>query len=190
MHDGVIGKIFGTRLGLGFLNMNGDSETLSKHQLYINELQQIEKDIRAISHELKNELLSSKKDFIKIIESLIEEQKATSDINYKIIFDNNIYWDKIDDIVKINFYRIIQEALQNIKKHANATHVKILLNLESDILNLSVIDNGMGFDSENISKGIGIKNMRSRAQKLKGSLSINSKFNKGTEITISIPVKN
>ena len=189
LHDGVLGKIFGTRLALGFLNINGDDETITKHKLYVDELQNIEKEIRTISHELKNEILSSQTDFIKIVENLLETQSEISQFKFKII-NNKAAWDIIDNKIKINFYRIIQEAIQNINKYSKAKNIQIAFDLIEDNVCLTIEDDGVGFDADSKSAGgIGLKNMKSRVSKLNGNFVIKSVVNKGTKISIFVPVE-
>ena len=189
LHDGVLGKIFGTRLGLGFLNLKGDDATIVKHQLYIDELQNIEKEIRAISHELKNEILSSKEDFFKIIEDLIKQKSNLGLFEYEYKYDSKINWEDISDSIKINYYRITQEALQNIIKYSKASHVKIKFKLKNNNLKLIIDDNGIGFDVKRKRKGIGLKNMLSRSKNINGVFEIKSNKNKGTTITVSSPLQ-
>jgi signal transduction histidine kinase len=190
LHDGVLGKIFGTRLGLGFLTIKGDEETVEKHKVYVDELQNIEKEIRNISHELKNEILNSKEDFSKIIEEMILQKSELGKFKYKFSVDSEVYWDEMEDSVKINLYRIIQEALQNVIKYAEASLVKINIAIENKNLNLVVEDNGKGFKVNDKRKGIGLKNMQSRAAKLEGTFTVKSSLNKGTSIFVSCPTEN
>ena len=189
LHDGVLGKIFGTRLGLGFLNIKGDTITIEKHKYYIDELQNIEKEIRTISHELKNEILSSKEDFSKIIEDLIEKKTKLDGLEYDFYCSQNIFWDSINDDIKINFYRILQEAIQNIIKYAKASSVEVSIDRDKDQLELFIKDNGIGFDIHDKRKGIGLKNMESRAKKLQGILKVNSIKNNGTTIFVRCPIQ-
>ena len=189
LHDGILGKLFGIRLGFGFLNLKGDDDTIEKYNSYIKEIQQIEKEIRNISHELKSEYLSSKQDFRDIINALIKGQNKVGNLTYNVNYDDKIYWDEIDEKIKINCYRIIQEAFQNINKYAKATSVNIDFVLVDNTFKLTIEDNGVGFFIKKKNKGIGLKNMRSRAQKMKGSFAINSIIDKGTKISITIPLK-
>lgn len=190
LHDGILGKIFGTRIGLGFLNINGDKSSIEKHQFYIDELQNIEKEIRTISHELKSEILSSKVDFFIIIENLIEQKSNLGKFEYKIITNKEIHWNIISDKIKINFYRIIQEALQNSIKYAKADKVNIEFKIINNNMSLSIKDNGVGFNTNEKRKGIGLKNIQSRAKKLNGIFEITSTINEGTTIFVSCPIQN
>ena len=187
LHDGVLSRIFGTRMGMGFLDINADEETTQKKNEYINELQDIEREIRNISHELNNELFSSHLNFINIVDEMISKQSKTGNFEYKLAYDKTITWHEINDHIKINCYRIIQEALQNISKYAEATLVNVNFVIENNLLKLTISDNGKGFDIRKKRKGIGLKNIQSRAKNIDGEFELNSHQNEGTCITIFIP---
>jgi len=187
LHDGVLGKIFGTRMGLGFLNIQASSEDLEKHENYIANLQKIEEEIRDISHELKNEILSSKRDYLSIIKALVEELSDIGGFDYEICDEESTYWNDANDTIKINCYRILQESVQNIIKHAKATKVSVVFDYYDAHLNLRIIDNGIGFNKKKKHRGIGLSNIRSRVEHINGKLIITSHKNKGTELSILIP---
>jgi two-component system, NarL family, sensor kinase len=91
---------------------------------------------------------------------------------------------------KLILFRIVQESLQNIVKHANATRVIISLIFSDSLLSIAIRDNGNGFNVENTSgngKGLGLQNIVSRANLIKGNATIESTIMKGTCITINIP---
>jgi len=188
LHDGILGKLFGTRMQFGFLNLKGDDNSLQKFNANVDELQKIEKEIRGISHALKNELLTSQSNFMVILKTLINNQSKISGFKYKFTSDKSINWENINDKLKINLYRIIQEALQNIVKHAKATKIKIDFNLKNNRLVLTIQDDGIGFDVKKAKKGIGLKNIRSRVQKLNGKLVINTAVGKGAVLLISVNI--
>ena len=106
--------------------------------------------------------------------------------------------DDLDEIIfkgdSINFYRIIQEALTNIVKHAKASKVDIHIKIKKNILSLNIEDDGKGFSysqkfpSQQQIKGVGLSTMRERAQLLKGELEIISGVRQGTIIKLSIPI--
>jgi len=188
LHDGVLGKLFGTRVGLGFLDINGDKEQLEKYQFYLKQMQHIEKEIRDISHELKNEILSIKSDFASIIKDYIKPQGELHMFAYNVKSDDAIDWEAIQDKIKVCMYRIIQEAVQNIAKHAEADSIGINFYLIEETLNLIVVDDGLGFDTKKNKKGIGLKNMKSRVAKLNGTIEVDSIVDKGTTITVAFPL--
>ena len=92
--------------------------------------------------------------------------------------------------VEIIIYRIIQELLNNVLKHARATETLVQLVKEGSRLSILVEDNGKGFNTSLLenSKGAGWTNIRSRVAYLKGRLDINSEPNKGTTITVEFNV--
>ncbi|TXD82117.1 tetratricopeptide repeat protein [Subsaximicrobium wynnwilliamsii] len=187
LHDGVLGKIYGARMGIGFLNLNGESEDLKKHQKFLEDLQSIEGEIRDISHELKNEILSSNTDYLAMIESLVLENSLIGKFKYDIIAEETLFWNDSNEGIKINMYRIIQEALQNIVKHSKATHVALKFEYNNFLYNVVITDNGVGFNTSKRKNGIGLSNIKSRVKGLNGSLTLNSDSKSGTIIEIKIP---
>jgi two-component system sensor histidine kinase UhpB len=93
----------------------------------------------------------------------------------------------IDDSVAITTYRVVQECLTNIAKHANATRVKI--NVEQDDLKIyiNIEDNGVGFDQKLMTNGYGLAGMRERVQGLFGDMKITSDKTQGTKMHVSLP---
>ncbi len=188
LHDGVLARIYGTRINLEFLSAKEKYKNNNAHNFIIRELQNIEKEIRTISHKLKNELFSADINFIAIVKKLIETQ---SDIGlFKYIFSNDkkINWMSINENIKFNCYRIIQEAFQNIIKHSNATYVSIEFKLIECALEIFIKDNGNGFDINNDRNGIGLKNIQSRTKRIGGKFKINSSINFGTVLIVLIPL--
>ncbi|MCF6348873.1 MAG: tetratricopeptide repeat protein [Flavobacteriaceae bacterium] len=189
LHDGVLGKLFGTRLLLGSLNEKNDVATILKREKYINELQEIEEEVRNVSHELNNKSLFSDIGFIQMIEKLLETQSEITNFNYEVNYDHNIVWKEININLKMNLYRILQETIQNINKYAKATNVNITFNVDKDYLHLIIIDDGIGFNAESKRKGIGLKNIQSRTLKLKGEFTLRTQPDKGTSVLIKVPFK-
>ena len=188
LHDGILGKLFGTRVGLGFLDIKGDKNIKEQHQLFLEELQTIEKEIREISHKLRDDFDSTQISFTLIIRQLIESKCIIGNFKYELDFDEHINWQKINEKIKVNLYRIIQEALQNIIKYASAKKISVTFLLISNDLAVIIKDNGIGFNIKKKKKGIGIKNMTSRIEKLSGVFDIHSNPKEGTTIKIKIPI--
>ncbi len=85
-------------------------------------------------------------------------------------------------------YRIVQEALNNIIKHASAARVQIRLKAESEQIRLEIADNGKGFESQQMQNGgIGIRNMQERTENLGGRFQITSLPGEGTHILVEVP---
>jgi signal transduction histidine kinase len=187
LHDGILGRLFGTRLSLDSLNMSTNEEAVETRGKYIDELKSIEEDIRKVSHELNTDFVSGSS-FTSIIKTLVETQTTAYQLKYVLRNDDNIDWDSVSNKTKIHFYRIIQESLQNIYKHANATEVNISFKLKNSVICLSISDNGSGFDVNKARKGIGLKNINSRVSEINGVLEIESNNDSGTELIIKAPI--
>jgi two-component system NarL family sensor kinase len=188
LHDGILGRLFGTRVGLGFININSDKKNEDQFQLFLDQLQNVEKEIRDVSHKLSDNFDNSEVNFTFIIKQLIIDKSNIGNFKYDIVFDENINWYDIDGFIKVNLYRILQEGIQNIIKYAKTSLVSVHFSLENNNLVLSLSDNGIGFDVKKKRSGIGIKNIKSRVEKLNGNCIISSTLDKGTEIKIQIPL--
>jgi len=186
LHDGILGRLFGTRLSLDSLNFSEGTDAVKTRSNYISELKTIEEDIRKISHDLNTDFVAGSS-FMDIITELIEKQTEAFELKYEFNHKDYINWEEIPNKTKINIYRIIQESLQNIYKHANAHTVKISFKSKNNVICLSISDDGKGFDIHKSKKGIGLKNISSRVNELEGKVNFDSEINKGTTITINIP---
>ncbi|MDW5289242.1 ATP-binding protein [Formosa sp. PL04] len=189
LHDGILGRLFGTRLSLDSLNFSKTDDAIESRSNYIDELKAIELEIRKVSHDLNADFVSHT-GYIDIIKSLLDKQSSAYNLEYQLKYGDNINWDDISNKTKIHFYRIIQEALQNIYKHAKADHFNIEFYIKDGDICLDIIDNGVGFDFLKSKKGIGLKNMKSRVNEIDGFLFIQSEKNHGTKISIKTPIYN
>jgi PAS domain S-box-containing protein len=98
---------------------------------------------------------------------------------------------KIDKLTEVTLYRIIQELMMNVLKHAQATLAWVDIVLSTDMIKISVKDNGMGLQkSSNRTAGIGLQMIISKVNLLDGSIKIQSPKGKGTKIFIKIPILN
>ena len=82
---------------------------------------------------------------------------------------------------------LVKETLHNVLKHSNAKNCDVSINQKSGIVQLSIVDNGQGFDLENYKAGYGLKSMKARARKMNGKIETKSEIEKGTQINISFP---
>lgn len=160
--------------------------------------------LRAICNNLTPiELSGNNKDingFILAIHNLIDQFTAKSGIECILKMQDKLDISSLSMKQTINIFRIIQEALNNIEKHAKASIVSIIItiiqNNNQKMLKVYITDNETGFNSEKLLKEtalhyghFGISNMRNRAKDINASLSISSEINSGTEIKLEVPVK-
>jgi two-component system sensor histidine kinase UhpB len=97
---------------------------------------------------------------------------------------------RLNNELAISAYRIVQEALSNVMKHAGASNAQVTLVLddEHDVLRIAVEDDGQGFDPAVSSEGIGIIGMRERVYALHGTMAVRSKPQRGTTVEITLPL--
>jgi len=131
-------------------------------------------------------------DLVTAIEIYCEEfsEKSRLEVDYQSAGMHQLY---LDDNTKIHLYRLIQEGLNNIWKHADADHVVIKLVGTSPNIILRIEDNGKGFDirarelSLGKEKRLGLTSMKERVNLLGGEMTIQSRPMKGTKILIKFP---
>ena len=97
----------------------------------------------------------------------------------------------LPEAIEQTAYRVAQEALENVVRHARATHVTVQMGLVCDILSLSVDDNGLGFEAAEINEKqrFGIRGMRERIHALGGTLDVHSRPDVGTRVQFAIQVR-
>lgn len=95
----------------------------------------------------------------------------------------------MDNDRQIMIYRIVQESVQNVLKHAKATALDISLYCSDEDIDVTIEDNGVGFNSSEMTEGAGMKNIRSRTDFLGGTADISSRPGKGTSLAFHFPVK-
>jgi two-component system NarL family sensor kinase len=190
LHDGI-GQLFSTvKLNLNGLfgrikvDLEADRFLIEKTLALVDESC---KEVRHISHQmmpnmlLKSGIASDVKSFIEKIDS--EALK----VNFEAIGFKN----KLEDNVEIVLYRVIQESVNNVIKHAKATELEIKLIRTANEILATVKDNGIGFNVADKDKvaGIGLKNIATRIEYLKGSVEYVSAPGLGTSVNITVPVR-
>ncbi len=111
----------------------------------------------------------------------------------KGIMDISLHTHEVDGVLseeaKLHVYRIIQELLNNALKHADATEIDVQVNKMDGELFIVVEDNGKGFDLDNTAHGLGLGNLQSRVNVLRGEIEIDSSRDLGTSVTVHIPIQ-
>jgi signal transduction histidine kinase len=189
LHDGVMNKLTSTRLNLSVLSIKKDQETVEKCLPHIENIKTIENEIRNLTHNLNQKTTVNDTGFEKLLTDLLQEQNQISATKYQLEMQSAFDWGRLNDIQRMNLYRILQEACQNINKHSAAKQALIRFAFETKKLYLTITDDGIGLPKNNPKKGIGLKNIKHRVKELNGRFTINSKVNQGTTLSISIPLK-
>jgi len=151
----------------------------------ISSLKIINQKIRKLSHTLAPVTFQGQS-FISLIEDKITEIFPKKyKVNIQCLPENEL--NKIEENLKFNIYRILQNLSANIVKHSNSTESNIQVIGHKDYLNIIVEDNGIGFDKEKENKGIGLELVNKRLLLFNGKMQIDSKKGSGTTIIIDIP---
>jgi len=144
-------------------------------------LQQSNEDLRSYAHNI-----GKGQQIVNIetsLNSLANGIKTTGDIDIEVKCEIRL---PLSIEVQTQLFRIVQEAISNILKHAKASKVTIELICDKSGSKLRVVDNGVGFDTSTASSGLGMSSLKDRVQQVKGTLQLNSEINKGTVIEITI----
>ena len=184
IHDGIGGSLAGIKLQLSQVNATLKNEKLHaiEHQMAaaFNEL-------RSVSHNLNFNFMIDKN-----LEHLLYQLKADYENRGEFKMDLIIFpqgaLGVLKDEVKRHVYRIVQELLANVSKHADAKNVMLGFTSHDDMLNIIIEDDGVGFVTAGAS-GIGLKNIRERLAALKGTIVIESSPGNGTTILMDIPIQ-
>ena len=117
----------------------------------------------------------------------LQSKGVTVDVKTEGCYDK-----KLNDIQTTQFFRVIQESVNNSYKYSECSRIEIRLEVSdsSNKLNFSISDNGIGFNSEEVKHGNGIKNIKSRIAAINGEVRIKSKIGKGTIVEGSFPLEN
>jgi len=185
LHDDLGPMLSAVKLLISDLDISSDDdrETLGKANKYIDG---VLLQLRTISNDLMPQSLG-RKGLVVAVEEFISERndKRKMRIRFHAAGDIVIRPDKA-----IHLYRIIHEVVHNADKHAMADRMEISLVQTTTQLILTMKDNGSGFDTKDVAtvqKGLGLRNITSRVDALKGNIYIDSAPGRGTEYTIEIP---
>jgi signal transduction histidine kinase len=141
-------------------------------------------EIRKLSKEMvvpqlkENGLLAS-------IETLIEDIHLSTSIKVRFTHDHEN--DLLSAGKKVALFRIAQEQLKNILKHSSAKNVEILMQSKEENTCLIIKDDGIGFDSKQTHRGIGLSNIYERTRFYNGTVNIDTNPGKGCKLTVTIP---
>ncbi|HHW57725.1 MAG TPA: sensor histidine kinase [Clostridia bacterium] len=147
-------------------------------------VQQSLKEVRKIIYDLRPSALDDLgliPALSRYIKNFIEETGIY--VDFTVLSD----YQRLTPEIEVTCFRVVQEALTNIKKHSKAQNASIKLEFGMRFVSIIIKDDGVGFDKENIGQGYGLMGMRERVEILNGKFEISSFKNKGTQIYISIP---
>ncbi len=190
LHDGVLQRItsLSLRLGTATLGLPADSESKADVRGVEKDLIEVGAEIRQLSHELHPAVLHEK-GLPDALSSYCEEFSATRGIPISYHADESV--DELSPGAALCIYRIAQEALGNVAKHAKAKQAQVRLTRSDGRVCLSVSDDGVGFNPDASGKtgGLGLINMRERVRQLNGTFTFESEPGQGTTVKAEVPFR-
>lgn len=186
IHDNIGQKLSLAKLRLITLDI-GESKIIRENlDQAANMIGESINDLSDISRSMSSEMILGN-GLLRALEFETEQMQKSGKykIELKVKGDSRFMEAKMELVL----FRIVQEALNNIMKHSDASHIKITMNFSETALLLDIRDNGKGFQLEgNIYKGSGLNNMQKRALALNGKFNISSTPGEGTTIHLKIPM--
>ena len=187
IHDNVGQLLSIVKMQLyGIGNISKEEKTVSKVSECTEILGKAINELRNISHTLNSSYINSV-GLLAAIEKELEYIRSAKDVDcaLQVSGDDHSFGDERELLV----FRILQEAIGNAVKHSDPTSLTVMLCYEAESLEVSIKDDGKGFDTTLKSAGIGLGNMAIRAALLNGSLHISSVKGSGTVIKLTMPLQ-
>lgn len=142
-------------------------------------------EVRRISHDMVRSSLAQFG-----LKGALEDLRTALDTPGKLQVEMSLFGleDRMAQKIEISTYRIVQECVSNALKHAKATELTIQVTRSPAMLNVIVEDNGVGFDAAQVSEGMGLGNIRQRAEEIGGVIHFDTRPGRGTSVSIDIPL--
>ncbi len=185
LHDGLGGNLAGIKVRLLKVLQNHRSFELQDIILKIDTTCD---EIRSISHDLVPPSIKNE-NFVNLLKKYVHNiaQNQNWEVEFECFPENEI--NSLSKKLKLEIYRIIQEIITNIHKHAHTKSIDFQLVFHGDYINILIEDFGKGFNEKEVKKGLGINNIKERVMLLSGKTKIDSIKGRGTIVNIIIPVK-
>jgi signal transduction histidine kinase len=192
VHDGIGQMLTGLKYNLESINMEDVDKTTAKIE-HLKELTtNIIKGVRTATFNLTPPELADH-GIVPAISKLTHELGRLT--AKEIIFFNKTDFNlRLDSLVEINIYRIVQEAINNAIKYADSSHILVSLSHSKNILSIVIDDDGKGFEPLKVKKvkngdgGMGMTFMKERIRYIDGRLFLNSQLGQGTRVTMNVPI--
>ncbi len=185
LHDGVLQYLVSAKLMVEAIEHSSSADD-PRLKTLLDMLEQGICEGREWIGRLRGDELTSQSSLSQSLRALCErfaESLQDSAIQFQFMIDDKLKTDDLDERVRVAIFRIAQESLRNAKLHSRCSKVTLNLEYSSDLVKLTVIDNGRGFDVERLPKGhYGILGMKVRSHTTGGHLNIRSSPEVGTTI--------
>lgn len=183
IHDGIGGALAGIKLELSQYNSELKSKKIEN---IVSQMALAFANLRLISHNLSLNYLKEK-NMENLLLELKEEYEKRGEFKMEIVVYPKEALNELRETIKHQIYRVLQELLNNVSKHAKANAIFLNFTKHDDFLNIIMEDDGCGFD-KNAKNGIGLNNITERLSSIESIFNIESSIGRGTIITIDIPI--
>jgi len=190
LHDGLCQQIAALSLAVGNLKRNIPKDEAQAHEQsdrIQQKLAETAETVRQISHQLHPAILEYS-GLVPALQAYCAEFSSLSGI--RIVFDAENSIGRVEPDVALSLYRITQEALQNVAKHAQVPEARVTLRRSAGLLCLTIEDHGIGMaTTPPPATGLGLVSIKERARLIHGTLEISSQPNRGTAVMVKVPQK-
>jgi signal transduction histidine kinase len=183
IHDNIGQVLSLARINLNTLSAAGED---TKVNLVDELMEKAITDLRNLSHSLDADLMR-KKGWLEPTQKLLRDLEKSGKYVTRLFISENP--PTLGNDRPIILFRMIQEIINNIIKHAGANAIELSVSKVKERMEIVIKDNGKGFDKEKISAGAGLRNLENRARMIAADLTIDSDPGKGTNITISVKLE-
>jgi signal transduction histidine kinase len=184
LHDNIGQMLSLVSINLNTLNVPGESDRIAKMDELLGKALT---DLRNLSHSLDADYIRNN-GWTGLVIKLMNNLEATGKFQTNVQLDEDL--PSLGTEKPIILFRMIQEVVHNIIKHANANTIYLNGKKENNKLIITIKDNGKGFSENTVSGGAGLQNLQNRAKMIHAELTINSQPGMGTYVTISIQMEN
>ncbi|PZF72067.1 tetratricopeptide repeat-containing sensor histidine kinase [Taibaiella soli] len=186
LHDGIGGMLAAVKINFSSLTQTNPSLRSEKAKHIEEMLQSTAQEVRTVAHNLMPDIVLQF-GLQKSLETYcnnISGRNPHPEIHLQFYGDLSL----LDKSTELILYRICQELIQNVLKHAQATRIEIQIMEYEGKINLTIEDNGVGFDTNEVNYGMGLQNLQFRMQALQGFISVASRKGEGTSVHIEFDV--
>lgn len=177
LHDNVSNELLAIKMKI--------ADGTSSREEVLDTLQALQTEVRGISHDLMPPVFKYASQS-EILQDYVYQRNQSGQTELTLVLEPEEGFDHLSQKVALEIYRIVQEATGNALKHAQATHIKIILVREGNRIKLTIADNGKGFELQTGKSGIGLVIIKERVENLKGVLTLSSVPGKGTDVIVEI----
>ncbi len=188
LHDNVCQILASSIIYLSMLKKSLPESALKWYDQTHEFINLATQEIRNLSHQLAPAFFDDAR-LEDAFQHLLKSFNAEQRYDIRLHFSGNTRAYCLGKDQQLNLYRILQEQLRNIQKHARATLIDIQVGIRDQALEMRIRDNGVGFDPGKTKGGIGLANMNRRVRLFGGNLQIHSRPGQGCELRVEIPLQ-